>query len=242
MCNTAWGLGISRRASVSGLSSRRPMKRPWRISPSGVQSAKAISATSTGFTQITPRRKGAGTGQAGPSRRFSSRQVASWPSTFVRKSGADAAGIAQAFGLLHTHQQRRKRAGRLCRRGEADDDEFLAMMALDLQPIQMPPGAVGGGGALGDQPFQPVVRKRRRARAARIAGKNLAELQRRLRSRRAQQALQQGAAACERKRAHILALVNQDIEQETGKRGRGTAFKCGEQERRNPSRHCGRSR
>jgi hypothetical protein len=43
------------------LSSRRPRKLAWRTLPSWVNSLKAISATSSGLSQVTPRLSGRGT-------------------------------------------------------------------------------------------------------------------------------------------------------------------------------------
>src|ERR1700681_3989476 len=46
--------GFSVSTSLAGLSSRRPLNAAWRTMPSPVQPANSISATSSGFVQVTP--------------------------------------------------------------------------------------------------------------------------------------------------------------------------------------------
>jgi hypothetical protein len=46
----------SRTTSLAGLSSRRPLNEPWRISPSAVQPRNSISHSSFGFAHRTPLR------------------------------------------------------------------------------------------------------------------------------------------------------------------------------------------
>src|SRR5271170_1671407 len=57
---SANGRGCSRRTSVAGLSSRRPLKEAWRTSLSAVQVANRTCATSLGFTGTMPRRASSG--------------------------------------------------------------------------------------------------------------------------------------------------------------------------------------
>jgi hypothetical protein len=57
--------GVSATTSLAFLSSRSPRKLAWRTTFSAVNSAKAISATRSGFTQCAPRASARGTSAAG---------------------------------------------------------------------------------------------------------------------------------------------------------------------------------
>src|SRR5258708_3110453 len=81
------------------------------------------------------------------------------------EAGAALAGVDELSVLVVVAEQQRPEPGpRPLRVGKAADDELLAGLALELQPVPGPAGAVGRGGALGDDPLPalgaglPVVR------------------------------------------------------------------------------------
>ncbi|MNY14326.1 hypothetical protein D3C86_1474980 [compost metagenome] len=69
--------------------------------------------------------------------------------------GADLARIAQlaTVAVVQPQQQGTERAARALGIGVADDDELLAMLALELDPVAAAPGHIGRPEALADQPF-----------------------------------------------------------------------------------------
>ena len=82
------------------------------------------------------------------------------------EAGADPADVAQP-AVLRLGQQQRPDAARRLGRAVADDQELLALPALDLEPA---PGAhllVGGIGALRDHALEPELRGLLEERAAR---------------------------------------------------------------------------
>ncbi len=71
------------------------------------------------------------------------------------ETGADLAGVAQfALFIVQAEQQCAEPAPRPLGVGEADDDELLPVLALDLHPTTAAPGDVAAAGALADQPFE----------------------------------------------------------------------------------------
>jgi hypothetical protein len=73
--------------------------------------------------------------------------VQRWPA----EAGADLAGVGELVtGVVVAQQQGAEPGAGPARVGEAADDEFLAVLALELQPVPGPAGAVGRAGALGD--------------------------------------------------------------------------------------------
>src|SRR5262245_63910101 len=70
------------------------------------------------------------------------------------EAGADLAGVNERVtGIVIAEQQGAEPGAGTSRVGEAADDEFLAALALELQPVPGPAGAVGRIGALGDDPL-----------------------------------------------------------------------------------------
>ncbi|MNQ80682.1 hypothetical protein D3C85_956730 [compost metagenome] len=69
--------------------------------------------------------------------------------------GADFAGITQlaVIVIMQSQQQRPEGMARAFRLGETDDDEFLSMLAFELDPIAAAPGYIGRPLAFADQPF-----------------------------------------------------------------------------------------
>src|SRR3954470_22376395 len=97
----ATGCGRSATTSAAFLSPRRPRKLAWRTTLSAVNSAKATSATSSGFTQWAPPAPPRGP----PPRAFPPPQRVEPLAQVVlhlhRKAGADLAGIAQLALFVH---------------------------------------------------------------------------------------------------------------------------------------------
>ena len=102
--------------------------------PSEVNSVKAISATSFGSTQFTPRRASRGTSSKGESLRasFLKRALELREVAFV-EAGADAA-VVDELAVLPGAEQQRAEAVPLVGGRPAADDEFLPLAALDLEP------------------------------------------------------------------------------------------------------------
>ena len=150
--------GISRTTSAGSLSRRRPWNRGWRSCPAVVHSVKPTWATSRGSTQCTPDRGrlprsngGSGPAPAGQ------RRV---------QAGPASAGRSRCPPCPRRRACRRGRSSRAAARrtrcgsprvGEAADDELLAVLALELQPVPGPPGPVGRVGPLGDDPFPALA-------------------------------------------------------------------------------------
>src|SRR5580704_17325978 len=69
----------------------------------------------------------------------------------LAESGAALAGVDELVtGVVVAQQQRAEPGTGALRVGEAADDEFLAALALELQPVPAPASVVGRVGALGD--------------------------------------------------------------------------------------------
>src|SRR5215469_17845168 len=72
----------------------------------------------------------------------------------LAEAGADLARVRElAVGVVVAEQQRAEAGPRPLRVGEAADDELLAALALELQPVLGPSGSVRRVGALGDDPL-----------------------------------------------------------------------------------------
>ncbi len=69
---------------------------------------------------------------------------------FIVEAGADLAGIDQLFLGIIAQQERSDPSPAAFRLGKAADDEFLALVALDLQPVAIAPGTVARIAALAD--------------------------------------------------------------------------------------------
>ena len=73
----------------------------------------------------------------------------------IVKAGADLAGVAQRLDrVVHAEQQSAEADARSGRIGEAGDDEFLALGALDLEPRACAPRAVRIVAAFCNDSFQ----------------------------------------------------------------------------------------
>ena len=125
------------------------MKLGWRRIPSSVNSAKAISATSFGSIQCAPLRSGRGTSTAALAVAERLHPLHQILDQLGVKSRADLAGVGELALILHREKQRAEAAPLVALR-PADDDEFLALDALDLEPVARPGAAVGRTGLLGD--------------------------------------------------------------------------------------------
>src|SRR5579862_6707968 len=76
----------------------------------------------------------------------------------VAKPGADATGVMQlAVPVVIAEQQGAKPLPLAFGIGEADDNELVALVAFDLEPVAAPPGAVGPVAALRDRAFEIVL-------------------------------------------------------------------------------------
>src|SRR5262245_14904733 len=70
------------------------------------------------------------------------------------EAGADLAGVDELVaGVVVAEQQGAEPGAGPAWVSEAADDEFLAALALELQPVPGPAGAVGRIGTLGDDPL-----------------------------------------------------------------------------------------
>ena len=73
----------------------------------------------------------------------------------VVESGPDLSREAQyAIRIVHAQQQRAESGSRAGCRCVADDHEFLALLALDLDPVRTAPSAVRRRQALADHALQ----------------------------------------------------------------------------------------
>ncbi|MNH12015.1 hypothetical protein D3C79_715460 [compost metagenome] len=72
------------------------------------------------------------------------------------KAGPDLAGITEraAVRVMQGEQQGTEAAAAPFGIGEPDDDELLALFALELDPVRAAPARIGTTGALADQPFE----------------------------------------------------------------------------------------
>src|SRR3954447_24980773 len=124
------------------------------------------------------------------------------------EAGADLAGVAQRAVVVVAEQERAELGPRPARRGEPADDELLALLALELEPVARAAVGVGAVGALGDQPLPPLAARLRvedlpALAAVRGQADRVLEVE-----RRAQEALagQQPAGA------HVAAVEPEDVE------------------------------
>src|SRR5437870_1054087 len=72
------------------------------------------------------------------------------------EAGAHLPCVAQLAALANAEQQRSEAAALVALR-PADDDEFLPLDALDLQPVARAAVAVPRAGLLGDEPLAPLL-------------------------------------------------------------------------------------
>src|SRR3954447_3938756 len=122
------------------------------------------------------------------------------------EAGADLAGVAQAVAVVVAEQQRPEVGTGALGRGEAADDQLLALLALELEPVLGALVGVRAVGALGDQALPPL--------AARLGEDRLAvAIALRREAHRpcleAQRVAQQALAGAQRQRAHVLAVEPQ---------------------------------
>src|SRR4051794_9983257 len=124
------------------------------------------------------------------------------------EAGADLAGVAQRAAVVVAEQQRAELGARALRSGEAADDELLALLALELQPVARAGGAVRAVGALGDHALPAL--------AARLGEQRLAgpvAVRRQAHAvLEAQRAAQQALARAQRELADVAAVEPDDVE------------------------------
>src|SRR5260370_6350228 len=140
------------------------------------------------------------------------------------EAGADLAGVDELVtGVVVAQQQGAEPGAGPSRVGEAADDEFLAALALELQPVPGPAWAVGRVGALGDDPLP--------AAGARLAEIGLAfgvfVLGEAQRAGEGQQVAQDLLALAQRQRAHIAAIGPQYVEDVVADRHLGEQVRSG---------------
>ena len=150
------------RPRPAGLSSRRPLKAPWRTIPSPVSSRNSISATSRGSTKraslrrLRPPAKGLVSRSSGSRRSASSLQVA------LAEAGADLAGVAQRGSpsplVVADAGARRSGRGGALRRASSRRSRTPGGRVLHLQPGAVAlAGRVAAVEPLHDDPLQPLL-------------------------------------------------------------------------------------
>ena len=97
----------------------------------------------------------------------------------------------------------------------AGDDELLALLGLELQPVAAPPTRVAGVGALGEDSLEPLRLRRIEQRNAVVEGRR--ETNRRV---RVEQRLEPRAALRERQSDERLALELEHVEEVVDERAR----------------------
>src|SRR4051812_49738229 len=124
------------------------------------------------------------------------------------EAGTDLAGVAQGAVVVVAEQERAQLGPRAARRGEAADDELLALLALELEPVARAAVGVGAAGALGDEPLPALaacLRVEFLAALAAVRGQADRVLEVK---RRAQEAL----AGEQRERPHVAPVEPEDVE------------------------------
>ena len=118
------------------------------------------------------------------------------------KAGTDLAGVDELVpGVVVAQQQRAEPGAGPAWVGETADDEFLAALALELQPVPAPSGVVGRVGALGDDTF-PAAGARLAEIGLAVGVLVLGEAQRAVEG---QQVAQDPLALPQRQRAQVAA-------------------------------------
>ena len=216
----------SRTTSAAGLSSRSPLKTGWRSWPSPVHSVKATSATSAGDVQCTPRAwRAAGGSAKGGVRRLELRRSARREprQRGVVEAAADAAGVAQrALLVVDAEQEGAEAAARPGRLGEAADDELLPAAALGLEPGARAPAGVRAVGALGHQALEALqagLLEDGVAAALDVVAEPHHAVQ--LAAAALEQPLQPALALRERQLAQVLAVLEEEVEGDVGRRRPG---------------------
>ena len=132
------------------------------------------------------------------------------------EAGADLAGIDEAVTVVDPHVQRAEPPARALRLRPAADDELLAEVALDLQPLARASADVAAVGALGDDALQPLLGGRLVERLAAtfhvLAGADHAA--RRQQQREAGLALRQGDVA------QVVPVEREGVEEDRAHRHR----------------------
>ena len=130
----------------------------------------------------------------------------------LAEAGADVACILQrAVGVVHAEQQRAEIGARPGRIGIAGDHEFLAALALQLDPVGAARAAVRRALALADDAFQ-AERERRLDHAVGRRVEHFAEADAR-RGRLRNHAVQQCAARFQRRDAQVVAIEVRQVEE-----------------------------
>src|SRR4051794_21523923 len=124
------------------------------------------------------------------------------------EAGPDLAGVPQGAVVVVAEQERAELGARAPGRGVAADDELLALLALELQPVPRAPVAVGAVGALSDHALPALAARLGEHRLARLVAVRRQAHAVRERQLRAQQALAGG----QRQRADVAAVQPQDVE------------------------------